>query len=93
MILYCKDSLGCIDNNNIELINNMQYLAFCVMCCGPLYVFLSFFRLTDALSLLTRCSASKYPLWYCQTFDISKQTIAYNMVRKTLKIPKGNQDP
>jgi len=21
MILYCKDSLGCIDNNNIELIN------------------------------------------------------------------------
>ena len=20
--LYCKDSLGCIDNNNIELINN-----------------------------------------------------------------------
>jgi hypothetical protein len=22
MILYCKDSLGCIDNNNIELINN-----------------------------------------------------------------------
>ena len=23
MILYCKDSLGCIDNNNIELINNM----------------------------------------------------------------------
>ena len=24
MILYCKDSLGCIDNNNIELINNIQ---------------------------------------------------------------------
>jgi hypothetical protein len=22
MILYCKDSLGCIDNTNIELINN-----------------------------------------------------------------------
>ena len=22
MILYCTDSLGCIDNNNIELINN-----------------------------------------------------------------------
>jgi hypothetical protein len=22
MILYCKDSLGCIDNNNIELIDN-----------------------------------------------------------------------
>jgi hypothetical protein len=22
MILYCKNSLGCIDNNNIELINN-----------------------------------------------------------------------
>ena len=25
MILYCKDSLGCIDNNNIELINNVSY--------------------------------------------------------------------
>ena len=25
MILYCKDSLGCIDNNNIELINNYLY--------------------------------------------------------------------
>ena len=25
MILYCKDSLGCIDNNNIELINNCVY--------------------------------------------------------------------
>jgi len=25
MILYCKDSLGCIDNNNIELINNYYY--------------------------------------------------------------------
>jgi len=25
MILYCKDSLGCIDNNNIELIGNVQY--------------------------------------------------------------------
>jgi hypothetical protein len=23
MILYCKDNLGCIDNNNIELINNV----------------------------------------------------------------------
>jgi hypothetical protein len=23
MILYCNDSLGCIDNNNIELINNI----------------------------------------------------------------------
>ena len=27
MILYCKDSLGCIDNNKIELINNPEYLA------------------------------------------------------------------
>jgi hypothetical protein len=26
MILYCKDNLGCIDNNNIELINNSAYL-------------------------------------------------------------------
>ena len=26
MILYCKDSLGCIDNNNIELINNIVLL-------------------------------------------------------------------
>ena len=25
MILYCTDSLGCIDNNNIELINNVSY--------------------------------------------------------------------
>ena len=25
MILYSRDSLGCIDNNNIELINNMIY--------------------------------------------------------------------
>ena len=25
IILYCKDSLGCIDNNNIELINNVSY--------------------------------------------------------------------
>jgi hypothetical protein len=25
MILYCIDSLGCIDNNNIELINNDCY--------------------------------------------------------------------
>ena len=25
MILYCKDSLGCIDNNDIELINNVSY--------------------------------------------------------------------
>jgi hypothetical protein len=24
MILYCKDSLSCIDNNNIELINNSR---------------------------------------------------------------------
>jgi potassium/chloride transporter 4/5/6 len=38
MILYCKDSLGCIDNNNIELINNIDYfrilsllgLALCI---------------------------------------------------------------
>ena len=27
MILYSKDSLGCIDNNSIELINNPEYLA------------------------------------------------------------------
>jgi hypothetical protein len=27
MILYCKDSLGSIDNNNIELTNNPEYLA------------------------------------------------------------------
>ena len=26
MILYCKDNLGCIDNNNIELINNYLLL-------------------------------------------------------------------
>jgi hypothetical protein len=32
MILYCKDSLGCIDNNNIELINNMSH-------CGYLYIY------------------------------------------------------
>ena len=25
MILYFKDSLGCIDNNNIDLINNNHY--------------------------------------------------------------------
>ena len=25
MILYCKDNLGCIDNNNIELINNVPF--------------------------------------------------------------------
>jgi hypothetical protein len=25
MILYGKNSLGCIDNNNIELINNTWY--------------------------------------------------------------------
>lgn len=25
MILYFKDSLGCIDNNKIELINNKSY--------------------------------------------------------------------
>jgi hypothetical protein len=25
VILYCKDSLGCIDNNNITLINNTYY--------------------------------------------------------------------
>jgi hypothetical protein len=25
MILYCKDSLGCTDNNNKELINNISY--------------------------------------------------------------------
>ena len=24
--LYCKDSLGCIDNNNIKLINNIVLL-------------------------------------------------------------------
>jgi hypothetical protein len=28
MILYCKDSLGCIDNNNIELINKVFYIRF-----------------------------------------------------------------
>jgi len=27
MILYCEDSLGCIDDNNIELINNVCYYA------------------------------------------------------------------
>ena len=30
MILYCKDSLGCIDNNNIELINNVWEHVFFV---------------------------------------------------------------
>ena len=31
MILYCKYSLGCIDTNNIELINNENYkLCFIV---------------------------------------------------------------
>jgi hypothetical protein len=25
MILYCKDNLGCIDNNHIELINNVPF--------------------------------------------------------------------
>ena len=25
MILLCKDSSGCIDNNDIELINNVSY--------------------------------------------------------------------
>ena len=34
MILYCKDSLGCIDNNNIELINNIVLLTGC-FCIGP----------------------------------------------------------
>jgi hypothetical protein len=34
MILYCKDSLGCIDNNNIELINNYlyHYVTVITMC-------------------------------------------------------------
>ena len=27
MIFYCKDSWGSIDNNNIELINNPEYLT------------------------------------------------------------------
>ena len=34
MILFCKDSLECIDNNNIELINKLIYFttswAFCL---------------------------------------------------------------
>ena len=34
MILYCKDILGCIDNNNIELINNYlyHYVTVITMC-------------------------------------------------------------
>ena len=36
--LYCKDSLGCIDNNNIELINNMSH-------CGYLYIYIYIFLL------------------------------------------------
>ena len=38
MILYCKDSLGCIDNNNIELINNMSH-------CGYLYIYIYIYLL------------------------------------------------
>jgi hypothetical protein len=26
MIWYCKDSLGCIDNNNLELINKNKII-------------------------------------------------------------------
>ena len=33
MILYCKDSLGCIDNNNMELINNRCYHVAHNLCC------------------------------------------------------------
>ena len=28
MILYCKDSLGCVDYNNIDLINNDYYTLY-----------------------------------------------------------------
>ena len=31
MILYCKDSLGFIDNNNIKLINNIIILLKCLL--------------------------------------------------------------
>jgi len=32
MILYCKESLGCIDNNNTELINNDESLPDSYIC-------------------------------------------------------------
>jgi hypothetical protein len=34
MILYCKDSLGCIDNNTMELINSYlyHYVTVITMC-------------------------------------------------------------
>jgi hypothetical protein len=30
VILYCKDSLGSIDNNNIDLINNLHYVVLSI---------------------------------------------------------------
>ena len=60
---------------------------FCVVCLSVLFLF------TNALSFLIQCTASSYPFWYRQTFDISKQNLTNNMFRKTLKIEKGNQNP
>jgi hypothetical protein len=42
MILYCKDSLGCIDNNNIELINNVYYIDFQNFLYICFYLYISF---------------------------------------------------
>jgi hypothetical protein len=46
MILYCKDNLGCIDNNNIELINNVYYKIEKkgVLCLTPLSTIFQLYR-------------------------------------------------
>ena len=72
---------------------NVANLAFCVSVLWATVCLAVHFRLTDALSVLTRSSATGCPFWYRQPFDISKQNLTYNMLRKTLKIPKGNQNP
>ena len=40
MILYWKDSLGCIDNTKIELINNMSH-------CGYLYIYIYIYIIAE----------------------------------------------
>ena len=47
MILYCKDSLGCVDNNNIELINNVYYILYALLFAQIAYFNKELFLLLD----------------------------------------------
>ena len=72
MILYCKDSLGSIDNNNIELINNMSH-------CGYLYITKIWFKSRRGKNKnLTALKSNSNTVWFnFQTYILDFRAVKF----------------